>query len=208
MISTHNWAQSLGISTAEVLPPAATAHQHYFRSASDVAVRALLVQGVAAVAFGVPASTILAWLESELIADQLTPRERAFLTSSDQLSAEQRSALRWQQEAEWALLWAIGYVEALGLPMQGCDTRRLVDEILPPLGGSIRPFLKAARLRSQGALIAEDDRTYNLWSAVAAARRSHAVLPADLIYPVLHQRRYAFEWLATTGSWDDVICDA
>jgi len=91
-------------------------------------------------------------------------------------------------EAEWALLWVIGKVEALGLPIRQCDTRRLVDEIIPALGSDIEPFLATAVLRSPGVLLAEDDRVYDLWCRWHAARRIGDPLPEDLDEAVLYQR--------------------
>ena len=56
-------------------------------------------------------------------------------------------------------------------------------------------------------LLAEDDRTYNLWCYAQPARRN-GTLPAHLNWGVLYERRYAFEWLCGNENWDDVACDA
>jgi hypothetical protein len=106
------------------------------------------------------------------------------------------------------LLWAIGKVEAIGLPTRGCDTRRLVDEIIPPLGSDIGGFLNSAELRPPGVLLAEDDRTYNMWCYANSAFRKGEPLPSDLKWWVLYERRYAFEWLDGQPEWDDVTCDS
>jgi uncharacterized protein DUF4272 len=120
---------------------------------------------------------------------------------------EQRNKYGWHQEAEWTLLWVIGKVESLGLPTRECDTRRLVDEIIPPLGSEIADFLATAKAREPGVLLAEDDRTYNMWCYAQKARRK-GELPSDLNWSVLYERRYAFEWLDGTQDWDNVTCDA
>jgi len=57
-------------------------------------------------------------------------------------------------------------------------------------------------------LLAEDDRTYNLWCYANTARRNHKHLPHDLNWNVLYERRYAFEWLDGMQDWDDVTCDS
>jgi hypothetical protein len=106
------------------------------------------------------------------------------------------------------ILWAIGHVESLGLPTQGCDTQRLVDEIVPPLGSEINAFLDSATLLPPGELLAEDDRTYDLWCYATSAVRKGEPLPADLRWWVLYERRYAFEWLDELQDWDEVTCDA
>lgn len=208
MTTTFLWARSLGISTDDAPTTPSCTAALYTRSAHEIAVRALLVQGVVAVAFGVPATPVLSWFERQRIARHLTARENAYLLSPGVAPERERLAFQWQKEAEWTLLWAVGRVPSLGLPTRGCDARYLVDSILPAPGASIRPYLKAARLRSPGQLLAEDYRTYNLWCAVAKARRINQSLPSDLMPEVLYQRRYAFEWLGSTSSWDSITCDA
>ena len=101
----------------------------------------------------------------------------------------------------------IGKVESLGLPTREWDTQRLIDEIIRPLDSEIADFLATAKVREPGVLLAEDDRTYNLWCYAQKARRK-GELPVDLNWSVLYERRYAFEWLDGMQAWDDVTCDA
>jgi Domain of unknown function (DUF4272) len=91
----------------------------------------------------------------------VSPREVAFFQNPSPTNDE-RIRFRWHQEAEWTLLWMIGKIEALGLPTRGCDTRRLVDEIVPPLGSDIEEFLASATLWPPGMLLGEDDRTVSM----------------------------------------------
>jgi hypothetical protein len=167
----------------------------------------VILQGVVAVGCDVDPERVVEWLREQGIWDWVSPDERAFLQNLSP-TVEERNCFRWHQEAEWTLLWAIGKVEALGLPTRGCDTRRLVAEIIPPLGSDIEGFLASAELRLPGVLLAEDDRTYDLWCNAVAARRNREPLPPDLNWWVLYERRYAFEWLDSHQEWDDVTCDA
>jgi hypothetical protein len=57
-------------------------------------------------------------------------------------------------------------------------------------------------------LLAEDERTYNLWCYALAAQRNGESLPSDLNLGVLRERRYAFEWMDGNQDWDEVTCDA
>jgi Domain of unknown function (DUF4272) len=207
MITTKEWAESLQIASEADLPAVPGFSKPYLRTAREVAIRAIILHGVVAVAFNVKALPIVEWFEAQGIWEEVTPKE-AVLLLNDGLSEAERTQVRWMKEVEWTLLWIIGMVESLGLPTHQCDTRRLVDEIVPPLGGDLEPFVRQAELRSPGALLAEDDRTYNLWCYTVAARRRGEVLPSDLNVGVLHQRRYAFEWLAGPEPWDSVQCDA
>jgi hypothetical protein len=103
----------------------------------------------------------------------------------------------------------VGKIHSLGLPVRQCDTRQLVDEIIPALGSDIEPFLASAVVRPAGDLLAEDDRHYRLWCCYHQDRRDgRHLLPSDLDVSVLYQRQYAFEWLHGINAWDDVQCDA
>jgi hypothetical protein len=66
---------------------------------------------------------------------------------------------------------------------------------MPPPGSDIAEFLASATLRPPGALLAEDDRTYDLWCRALAARRNDTPLHGDLNWNILYERRHAFEWL-------------
>jgi hypothetical protein len=206
MLSTETWARSLGLS-AEETPPAVEGYsKRCARSARQIAVRALILQGVVAAAAGVDPEPIIEWFREQKLWRSVTPKEKASLKNSSP-TQEQCNQLAWRQEAEWTLLWVIGKIESLGLPTRQCDTRRLVDEIIPPLGSEIADFLATAKIRPPGVLLAEDDRTYNLWCYAQKARRD-GQLPGDLNWSVLYERRYAFEWLDGMQDWDDVTCDA
>jgi hypothetical protein len=206
MLSTETWARSLGLSVEPTPPTVEGYTKRCPRSSRQIAVRAVILQGIVAVALEVDPKPIIEWFREQRLWRSVTPDEKAFL-HNPLPTKEQRSKFGWHMEAEWTLLWVIGKVESLGLPTKECDTRRLVDEIIPPLGSEIADFLAAARVREPGVLLAEDDRTYNMWCYAQKARRKRE-LPADLNWSVLYERRYAFEWLDGMQDWDDVTCDA
>jgi hypothetical protein len=179
MLSTKAWAKSLGVSVEETPPTVEGYSKRCPRSARQIAVRALILQGVVAVASEVDPEPIIEWFHDQRLWRCVTPDERAFLHDPSP-TTEQRKTFGWHQEAEWTLLWVIGMVESLGLPTRCCDTRRLCDELIPPLGSDTSEFLASAKLRPPGALHAEDDRSYNLWCYVNGARRRREPLPDDL----------------------------
>ena len=206
MVTTASWAKSLGISVHDVLAPIPDYTEPCPRSARDIAVRAVVLQGVVAVAAQVDPKPIVEWFQDKGIWQDVTPMEQAFLNAPSRV-ADQCNRFAWHQEAQWTLLWVIGKIESLGLPTGQCDTRRVVDEIIPPLGSELDGYLASSKVREPGALLAEDDRTYNMWCYAQKARRD-GELPLDLNLGVLFERRYAFEWLAGMQEWDDVTCDA
>jgi len=207
--TTEEWARSFGISTAPT-PPAVEGYEEPCPfTAREVATRAVILQGVAAVACKVDPEPVVEWYQDRGVWEVVSPREKKFLLDPSSVVGDDLLRLRWRQEAEWALLWVVGKVESLGLPTRQCDTRRLTREIIPALGSEIEPFLASAELRAPGMLLAESDRHYDLWCRYVQTRhREHHLLPSDLAFDVLYQREYAFEWLLGVESWDDVQCDA
>jgi Domain of unknown function (DUF4272) len=207
--TTEEWAKSFGISTAPVAPPIADYDEPCPFDAREIATRAIVLQGVVAVASQVDPKPVIEWLKEQHLWSAVSPNEQAFLLNPEAAGPDNVMRFRWRQEAEWALLWVVGKVDQLGLPIRECDTRRLVDEIIPQLGSDLEPFLSSATLRHPGELLAESDRHYNLWCQYFQTRRQNPEsLPSDLNLSVLHQRQYAFEWLQGVEAWDDVRCDA
>lgn len=174
-------------------------------TASDVARRVIILHSVAAAGYGVERELIVEWLTAESIWQHTSPNERRLLTQNYVTDDELKDA-RWRQEAQWALLWAITKIEFLGLPTKTSDTSRLVDSIMPGLGCSTAEFILSSILRSPGELLAEDARIYNLHCYARQASRQNT-MPGDLVYPVLFERHYAFEWLMGDSDWDTVSID-
>lgn len=162
-VTTEQWARSFGISTAPTPPAVADYDEACPFTAREIATRTVVLQGVVAAACEVDPQPIVEWYTDQGIWDAVSPKERAFLLDRAAAGPDETLRFRWRQEAEWALLWVIAKVEHLGLPTRECDTRRLVDEIIPALGCDVEPFLASATLRARGELLAEDDRHYDLW---------------------------------------------
>jgi Domain of unknown function (DUF4272) len=206
--TTEEWARASAVPTASVLPVIEGYEKACAFTARQIATRAIILQGVVAAASAVEPGAIIRWFHEQGIWEQVSNREREFLESPDSMNQSVLNILRWRKEAEWTLLWAIGKVEALGLPTRQCDTRRLVDEIIPALGSDLGPFFGSVELRQPGELLAEDDRHYTLWCNYLNTRRQgEKAVPSDLLVDVLYQRQYAFEWLNGSAEWDDVRCD-
>jgi Domain of unknown function (DUF4272) len=206
-MKTSTWAKKLGVCPDETVPEVPGFSKRYARSTKEIAARCLILTGVIAVAEGCKAKPILNWFEEQGLAQHVSPDENRFFRARKR---DERQCLKyqWHQEAEWTLLWLVRKVESLGLPTKQCDTGRIVDEIIPPLGGSVKKFMSSAKIRTAGEILAEDDRTYNLWCYVHQARRKEQSLPDDLNYSVLYERRYAFDWLNGYGEWDEIQCNA
>ena len=205
MTNTKQWAASNGLCIDDIVPPVDDYNEPCNRTAEDIAIRTIILHCVAAVGYGVDPQPVITWLKEQSIWERVSRSEQAFLGTED-ASEKERSDARWRQEAQWALLWAIGKVDALGLPTQTCDTARLVDEIMPALGESIDQFVSSAVLRQPAVVLGEEDRTCDLHCYARKAYRDGSI-PDDLVYDILFQRHYAFEWLSGDEDWDDVTTD-
>lgn len=208
-MKTKEWAESLEIGTADILPPLENEGEPFKRTAGEVAVRTIVLHAVAAVGYGVEREPVNEWLQNQNLWPQVSPRELEFLLSKKprKLLEQDRKGAQWLQEAQWALLWTIQKVSSLGLPTGTCNTIKMVDDIMPALGGSTTTFIASATLRPEPELLAEDDRISRLYNAAQEASLQNE-LPEDLIYGVLFQRRFAFQWLRGGDDWDDVKTDA
>lgn len=205
MVSTREWAAAHGVCVDDRVPSVDIDGQETSRPPRDIAIRTLILHCVAAVGYGVDPQMVIEWLQDQALWEHVSPQEQAFLHAGNR-SPQVCRAAQWRQEAEWTLLWCLGRVESLGLPTHTCDTARLVNEIMPAPGDPVDAFVSSATLRPPEELLGEEDRTYNL-HCYARQAYSAGNMPADLMYDVLFQRHYAFEWLGGEDDWDDVQTD-
>ncbi len=160
MTNTKQWAASHGLCVDDIVPPIEDYNEPRTRTAEDVrSARSSFTASLPSDTESIRNRRRLAQRSIDM--GSVSPNEQAYLCAEN-ASAKEGSDARWRQEAQWALLWAIAKVEALGLPTRTCDTTRLVDEIMPALGDAIDQFVSSAVLRPPAVVLGEDDRTYNL----------------------------------------------
>ncbi|BDM77168.1 DUF4272 domain-containing protein [Acaryochloris marina] len=205
MTTTIEWAQTHGVCIEATVPFKEQVGEPCPRSVEEIAIRSIILHTVAAVGYRVDSKCLVDWLKDQQIWDYVSPLEKTWFTAKE-MTNEERRRLGWRIEAEWTLLWSISKVQSLGLPTQTCNTATLVDDIMPKLDDPIATFIASAKLRSSSALWVEDNRVYNLHCYARQAFKSNTV-PDDLIYDVLVQRHYAFEWLHSRDEWDDIRLD-
>ena len=205
MTQTKEWAEALGINTQDILPPSEDINESYWRTAGEVAIRILLLHSVVAAGSGIDRRAITSWLQDQNLWEHASPHEQTALLSP-RVFREDRSGAQWLQEAQWALLWTINKVDILGLPTKTCNSIKLVDDIMPTLGGNIDEFISTADFRPAPEINAENDRVSRLYINYSKAAEN-GELPEDLIYGVLANRFHAFRWLTSDEPWDDVKMD-
>jgi hypothetical protein len=104
------------------------------------------------------------------------------------------------------LLWALGFVDALGRPAGQIDPGEAV-RILDDRGRD--GLVAAARLRPAGELLDAADLIYRSHWAVRDAQFHGRAPPAGLNADVVAERHYALNWLIGYGDaeWDEVSTD-
>jgi Domain of unknown function (DUF4272) len=205
-LTTDRWAHHHQISADLVLPEIADYHELLPWSARQIAIRAVILANISVVAQGEDPTLIIDWFKRQQILVATTPIERLLLLDVESIDPKLRSELAGRMEASRALLWSLGKVEILGLPIYGIRDR--LEDIIPPVGADLQDFFSTAQLRSPGELLVESDRHYRLWCQYFRTyRQDKDLLPSDLDYVSLYQREYVFEWLLGAEDWDDIQCD-
>lgn len=203
MTKTKEWAESLNIDTQDILPPSEKILESYCRTAGETAIRTIILHSIVAAGSGVDGKRITEWLQAQNLWEHASPNEQSILQIPRRFR-EDRSGAQWLQEAQWVLLWTIQRVESLGLPTKICDSMKLVDEIMPVLGGDdIDRFITSVEFRPAAEISAEYDRVSRLYYYARQAADKEE-MPEDLIYSVLYYRYYSFRWLTRVDPWDDV----
>src|SRR6266849_2383641 len=98
MSTTKTWAESLNVEIADNLSPIPGYSKTYAHTAREVATRAIILQGVVAVAYEVAAQPIVGWFQEQGIWADVTPNERGLLLSTECTGSKQVE-VRWKQNA-------------------------------------------------------------------------------------------------------------
>ncbi len=205
-LTTDRWARKHQISADLVLQEIADYHELVPWTARQIAIRAVILANISLVAQGEDPSIIIDWFKQQQILAATSPLERLLLLDVESIEPKLRSELAGRIEASRTLLWSLGKVEMLGLPIY--EIRDRLGDIIPLVGADLQDFFNTAQLRSPGELLAESDRHYRLWCQYFQTyRQDKDLLPSDLDYISLYQREYVFEWLLGTEDWDDIQCD-
>ena len=137
------------------------------------------------------------------LVELLNGRERLFFDDATGVGNAPASALEqakidisWRQEALWALLWALGFVDDLP-PDQLCGDSSAYARMAPDLDPT--QTVDGIELRPLDELVATIDLYYCLhWHDREDA------LPPGIEHGVVVERRHALEWLFQDEPWDEV----
>lgn len=176
---------------------------HALRETNEIIDRALVLYCVVAVANRSSSEAALAWLGQERLLDKLTAKERRWMERS---SERDRATYLAREEALWALMWALGFVESL-------DFSEYCQSALAGMFPRVRDresstaFRGKGKLRSLDEIVAATDVAYCLhWSIRNISLEGQSTAGKMEPYVIIERRR-ALEWLLSTDAWDDVPLD-
>lgn len=197
--------KSEGVPVNDWLPAIEGEAQARRRSAEEIAWRAMALLTVALKGEGLEQPVIEDIVRNYRLAAHFSPAEAAFISDADP-TQQDRIQFTWRYEAACVMLWALGYVERLGMPTTICDVPAAVT-----IMRDRRPeqFIAEAKLRTLPEILDEADLIYRYHWAVVDARLVGQQPPAGLEAGVTMERHYALNWLIgyLDQEWDDISTD-
>jgi len=173
------------------------------RSKEEVAMRTLCLLMVAMKAERMDQTMVLRTVRQYDLAAFFTPIEKEFIRNATPTDDE-KMALSARYEAAWALLWALGYIDALSTPNQMCDVDRAIACMRDRDTSQL--FIDDARLRPLAQLLDQADLTFRYRWAMSYAERKQRDIPAGLKTIVVNERLTALSWLIrySNKEWDEI----
>ena len=194
--------RAAGVPVNSWLPVLETEAKATFRPQSEVLDRALALLAVAGKGEGAPDEALALYMDRFEVVPKLSAAEKRFWADPAP-AVELRFQFSWRYEALLVLLWSLGYVVELGLPIGKVSTSALGMVIFStgPEG-----FRDGATLRPKAMILDEADLAYRYHWAVSDARSRDERAPSGLDLDVLVERRHALNWLIGYGGedWDKV----
>jgi hypothetical protein len=177
------------------------------RSNEEVAMRALCVLMTAMKAEGMDQPMVLRVIRRYALAAHFTPVEKEFIRNATP-TEDEKATVSSKYEAAWALLWALGYIDALSIPNQTCDIVRAVACMRDR--NNTQSFMNDAKLRPLSQLLDQADLIFRYHWSVTDAEQNQRDIPAGLQANVVNQRLGALSWLIryTDKEWDDFSVDS
>lgn len=195
------------IRVLETLPPVVADEEVTLRAPEEVAQRAAALCAVAVRGEGLEQEKAIGILKGAGLWDAASPAEKAFLRDPEP-SKQDMIQFCWRYEGLWVMLWALGYVDGLGLPDAICDVPRSAEIMLKVLAKP-QAFVDQARLRPAEEILDLLDLTYRChWVTTDARVNGGEPLPG-LEPGVTQERHYALNWLTCIRNedWDEVNTD-
>ncbi len=173
------------------------------RAQHEVVNRALILNAMYQLHMKAPKSYIVNWIEANSLFDELTPKERAILSSRRELTEEEHAELYYSLEALWAIAWATNLVAMLPFNQQvGSELAGLSPDLRLDEDGY--KYINSMQLRTAGSIYAMLDLYYRLhWWLNNAARENAST--GNIHLDIVKERRKALEWILNRNKkWDEM----
>lgn len=149
---------------------------------------------------------VIRFLKEHKLWSAVTGGERK-LFEKENLTEQERINISWKTEAIWVLLWSIGKVNKLDLPVQQVNIQGLLS-LLPGFLSTPDEFIKTAAVRSVTEILDMLDLLYRIHWATRDAYLKGQPIPANLDEGIVMERHYAVNWLTCyAGDWDEITTD-
>jgi Domain of unknown function (DUF4272) len=136
------------------------------------------------------------------VGEFFTPHERAYLAASNPSDRDQIQ-FSWRVEAAWVLLWSLGFVSDLGLPLEQISPGDAID-ILEKQG--VQGLAENPHRPSMEEVLDQADLIYRAHWAIRRFGKDGTPLDVD----VTPERHHALNWLIRydeDAAWDDITTD-
>jgi len=192
-------AKTLGYVVASDLP---TVDISRLRPQRDIEDRTLVLFCVASVAHGSNALRAMEWLQAESLLTASSKDERTFLEGD----TSKLVLFRAQEEALWALCWALGLVPDLDFAQYCAPT---LSTLFPRIaeGEGAQVFREKCALRPLAVVLRKLDLAYCLSWAIRQASIERSDMPGKVRPYVILERRRALEWMTGEDEWGDISLD-
>lgn len=158
------------------------------------------------------------FLDRTMVEPWFTGEERRFL-NQDTPDPTEAADLVWRLESMWVLVWALGHLPRLSWVDQMCDTRQLMEIVVPASTDST--FVNHAKLRSKSEILDARELAMRQHWAIRDAYLNQRQIPANLDWKnptemipaapsmagrLVEERHHCLNWLIRFGNtdWDNV----
>jgi hypothetical protein len=148
---------------------------------------------------------VVDFLKKEGLWESVTEAEKELFTKS-KVTDQERVNISWRSEAIWLLLWTIGKVDELDLPIDEVNIADIIDR-LPKLMQPTKDFIETATIRPTGELLDQSDLIYRLHWATRQSELDNGI-ELELNPSIVEERHYAINWTTSyADNWDDITTD-
>ena len=170
------------------------------RSKKEIVERALVLNVVINMGYGMPAEHAREWLSSNGITS-FTEGELELISGIENGDPYDENDVTIRVEALWVLVWILGFVDELDFNSYCEDS---LSKMLPDLRNSetSETFVSNSSIRSLNEIYQALDTVFCISWGLAEANLSGLESPGDLRQYVYWERRRALEWFRG-GDWDN-----